>query len=48
MVEEIVEICLESYTKAEKEDRLDDLEMIRELLDKLGKMDIQQLTARIK
>lgn len=27
-VEEIVEICLESYTKAEKEDRLDDLESI--------------------
>lgn len=36
-VEEIVEICLESYTKAEKEDKSDDLEMIRELLDKLGK-----------
>lgn len=33
---EIVEICRESYTKAEKEGKLDDLDMIRELLDKLG------------
>lgn len=35
-VEEILEICSKTYAKAEKEGKLDDLEMIRDLIKELG------------
>ena len=34
--EEILEICSKTYAKAEKEGKLDDLEMIRDLIKELG------------
>ncbi len=46
--EEILEICSKTYAKAEKEGKLDDLEMIRDLIKELGEKVLRQLTAKIR